>query len=430
MTGGLDSPSFPEVSIHAIGAGGVGVGNTPDGKVAFVPRTAPGDRVRMQPIRVKPRWVLGRASQWLEEGSARRTPPCPLYDRCDGCSLQHLAYLEQLKWKGRMVGDALRRIGGLVWEDPGVTPSPRELRYRNKITLTLRRLPGGKVVAGFRELWNRSRVLDVAGLCLLPTEELATIWDALRLAWGPDASLLPQGRELRLTLRGFGQGGGLLVRGGRGDGDPNQLLPRVDGLRAIWKEPRGGPQRLLAGDPTLRVEWLEESLEIPGGGFLQVNRDAGERLHGYVLEESGGVAGRRVLDCYCGVGILGRALAERGAEVVGIEADPLGAAVAKTGAPDGFRVLEGQVEAQIHGLLPAELLIVNPPRSGLDPAIPRILTGRTVPRMIYVSCDPATLARDLKRLQGSYQIEKVGAFDLFPQTDHVETVVTMTGKDG
>ncbi len=168
MTGGLDLASLPEVRVHAIGAGGVGVGTTPDGKVAFLPRTAPGDRVRMRPVRVKPRWVLGEAVAWSERGPGRQAPPCPLYDHCDGCSLQHLPYTEQLKWKGRIVGDALRRLGGLALDDPIVVPSPRELRYRDKITLTLRRLPGGRVVAGFRELWARGRVLDAGGCVFSP----------------------------------------------------------------------------------------------------------------------------------------------------------------------------------------------------------------------------------------------------------------------
>ncbi len=267
-------------------------------------------------------------------------------------------------------------------------------------------------------------------MCLLPTEEVAAIWSGLTNAWGPGASLLPRGRELRLTLRGFGQGGGLLVRGGRDDGDPGQLLARVDGLRAIWRESRGGRQRHLAGDPSLRVEWLEESMEIPGGGFLQVNRAGGELLHTYVLQATGDVRGRRVLDCYCGVGVLGKTLAERGGEVVGIEADPRATAVAGAGAPESFRVVEGRVEAEMESLLPSDLVILNPPRSGLDPTVPSILSRRPVPRVIYVSCDPATLARDLKEIEGSYEVETVEAFDLFPQTDHVETVVTMTGKDG
>ncbi|MGW8267098.1 MAG: hypothetical protein ACWGSQ_12070, partial [Longimicrobiales bacterium] len=143
--------------------------------------------------------------------------PCPRYGECDGCALQHLEYSRQCRWKGRIVGDALRRIGGLDAEDPPVEPSPRELAYRNKATMTLRRLGGGRVVAGFRQLADRRRILDLGPECLLLMPELARIWGDLRSAWGPDADLLPQGRELRLTLRVGGAEGALLVRGGRGD---------------------------------------------------------------------------------------------------------------------------------------------------------------------------------------------------------------------
>ena len=417
------------VEVRGIGSGGVGVGTLPDGRVVFLPRTAPGDRVLARLVRDKARWARGEVVEVLRAGPGRRTPPCPRYGACDGCSLQHLEYGEQLGWKGRTVGETLRRIGGLELEDPSVEASPRELRYRNRMTFTLRRLPGGGVVAGLRELGRAGRVLDVGGECLLPREELSRVWKDLRRSWGPGASFLPDGRELRLTLRQGDRGAALLIRGGRGDGRPAALLEGAPGLGSVWRGLGNGTHKHMVGDGFLHVRWLGEQMELPGGGFLQVNREAGEALHGYVMDEAGPVSELAVVDAYCGVGVLGRALAGRGARVMGIEADPEAVAVAGTGAPEGFRVVEGRVEKVLGELLPASLVILNPPRTGLEDGVPPLLRGQAVRRLIYISCEPATLARDLARLGDSFSLEAVRCFDLFPQTGHVETVATLAGKE-
>jgi len=417
-----------EVSVHSIGAGGFGVGALPDGKVVFLPRTAPGDRVLVRIVKEKARWARGEPLRWIEEGPGRRAPPCALYAKCDGCSLQHLAYQEQLACKSRLVGDALRRLGGLDATDPEVVPSPAELRYRNKMTFTLRRLPGGRIVAGFRELGHRGRVLDIGEECLLPEENLLELWRELRGNWGPNAALLPHGRELRLTLRAGEQGGSLLVGGGKGDGDATSLLTRVPGLSSIWRDTKGESPRHLAGDLTLPIRWGEDLLVLHGGGFIQVNRGAGEELYDYVLNEAGDLHGKRVIDAYCGVGVLGRALALAGGDVIGIDIDPAGLMAVRANPLDGFQMVSGRVERELEALLPADLVILNPPRAGVADSVPPILAGKAPEKVLYVSCDPATLARDLKRLGGGFQVESVRSFDLFPQTAHVETVVTLRSQ--
>jgi len=420
-------PPTLEVTVHGIGAGGVGVGTLPDGKVVFLPRTAPGDRVLVKIVKEKPRWAVGEALSWIEEGPGRQDPPCPRYSHCDGCSLQHLAYEEQLVWKGRLVGDALRRLAGVEAEDPEVVPSPREFRYRNKVTFTLRRLPGGRIVAGFRELNHPGRVLDLGPECLLPEEPISEAWESLRTNWGPGAAHLPEGRELRLTLRAGQEGVGLLVRGGKGNGDPDSLLAGVPELSSIWREKRDGELEHLAGDSVLRVQWAQELFELEGGGFVQVNKAAGEALYEYVLLEAGNVRGKTVIDAYCGVGVLGQDLVRNGGVVVGIDIDPAGVLAAQKHSGNDFRVVKGYVEEELGALLPADLVILNPPRTGLDRRIPALLNDQVLERVIYVSCDPATLARDLQRLEGGYEVERIRSFDLFPQTGHVETVVTLGG---
>jgi 23S rRNA (uracil1939-C5)-methyltransferase len=451
-----------EVTIDGIGTGGVGVATLASGKVVFVPRTAPGDRVLAEIVKEKPRWALAEARRILEAGPRRRLPPCPLYSRCGGCSLQHLEYGEQLVWKGRIVGEALRRLGGLEVEDPSVSPSPREFGYRNRVTFTLRRLRGGRVVAGLRERTKESRVLDVGGDCLLPEEPLMETWQALREGWGAGASCLPGGRELRLTLRAGEEGVGLAIRGGHGDGKPHDLLSEIPALVALWREEPGMGHRPLGGLASLSVPWRGMSLRIEGGGFLQVNQAAGETLHEYVVREAGDVRSRRVIDAYAGAGVVGRELAGAGAHVLGIDLEPLKTFQEPRGATsldgptdfsDGkemgnslkngergsgegaggegrFRAVRGRVEEELEDRLPADIVLLNPPRSGLDRSVPASLVRHAPGRIVYVSCDPATLARDLDRLGPGFEVERIQAFDLFPQTAHVETVVTLRAGGG
>jgi 23S rRNA (uracil1939-C5)-methyltransferase len=418
-----------QLRIRGIGAGGVGVGDLPDGRIVFVPRTAPGDQVSVEILEERARWARGVARAILDPGEARREAPCPRYDECNGCSLQHLEYGRQLTCKGRIVGDALRRIGRLSTEDPVVEGSPLELGYRNKATMTLRRLRGGRVVAGFHEQADRRRIVDIGPECLLLSPDLTGLWRDLRASWGPEASLLPQGRELRLTLRAGREEGALLIRGGRGNGRPEELLDAVPGLGSIWREGRGGGVRHLVGGKSMEVVWMGDALQLVGGAFLQVNSEAGALLHRFVLEEAGEPGRRKIVDAYCGAGVLGRRLASEGNRVLGIEADPLAVAEARRGAPEGFEVVHGRVEESIEGVLPADLVILNPPRTGLDPRVPEALGRRPAKRVIYVSCDPGTLARDLARLVEPYEVGGVRSFDLFPQTSHVETVVTLRKRE-
>jgi len=154
----VDPDPIQTLRIEGIGSGGEGVGRLEDGRVVFVHRAAPGDEVRVELTRVKPRWARGRLVEVMEASPERRTPPCPFQSRCGSCPLEHLEYEAQLRAKRTMVVDALERIGGLETLPPvEVHPSPREFRYRNRVTFHLRRLRAGRVVAGFHELetnWN------------------------------------------------------------------------------------------------------------------------------------------------------------------------------------------------------------------------------------------------------------------------------------
>lgn len=411
--------------ITGIAAGGAGVGRLPDGRVTFVQRTAPGDVVEVRLVEEKPRWTRGELVRILEPSPDRRDPPCPHYDRCGGCTLEHLTYEAQLRAKSRLIADALRRIGKRDVAPPEVVASPRELRYRNRVSFTLRRGREG-VVAGFHALEDPGTVVDITGACLLPEAPVAAAWAALRREWGPDARRLPSGDELRLTLRASAEGAvSLVVDGGYAPGRPDELVAAVPALEAVWhRRPGAAAHVLLAGDEALREQWSGEELDVSGDVFTQVNREAAALLEAHVLERLAAAAPARVLDAYCGVGLYARRLERAGVEVVGIEAHPEAVAEARRAAPSS-RIVEGRVEDRIRDALPVDAAILNPPRAGVDAVVAAALRAEPPVTLVYVSCDPATLARDLQRLGGSFDLVGVRGFDLFPQTAHVETVVEM-----
>lgn len=421
----------PEVRVRALGSGGGGVADLPDGRVVFIQRTAPGDLVRIQIEKSKPRWATGSVEALLEPGPDRIEASCPLYSECGGCQLQHIPYERQIEWKGRFIADALGRIGGLEGiEPPEVVPSPSKERYRSRVTYTLRRLRGGRVVAGFHALGKPAHVIEVGRECLLPLDELTNVWEALREHWGPGARHLPEAGRLRLTLRLGDDGVELVVQGGARGWTGRALVERVPAIVAVWHEAAGtekGPS-LVLGTPGARG----------GTSFEQVNRDAAVALRDYVLEvvgapshllaEEGAAKDEsavELVDAYCGNGTYGRALASRGWSVVGIELDPSAVELAEDDAPEGFSVVRGSVEMLLPDTLPADVLLVNPPRGGFDASVPPLILNNPPERIVYVSCDAGTLSRDLRALESRYKVESVKAFDLFPQTAHVETLVAL-----
>lgn len=428
MREGLELGSRHEVKVDAVTSEGAGVGRLRDGRVVFTHRTAPGDEALVEITNVRPRWARATLVELRGHGSERRKPMCPHYHWCGGCTMQHLEYSAQLSWKARFVTDALARIGGSSPPEATVHPSPRETRYRNRVTFTAVRLGGGRIKAGFHRLDAPGRIEDVDGRCVLPEPVISEVWDQLRARWGDQGERLPNGRRLRLTLRSVGEREVLMfVEGGGGGGDAEALISEIPELRSIWHRREGSQDepRLLAGSQQLAESWHGAVVTVQPAGFLQVNRMAAEQLHAHVLTQCVPAGGKRVIDAYCGAGSVGRHLAREGAIVVGIDADPEAGRMLHRDGVEGFQLLVGTVEDLISGLLPAEIVVLNPPRSGVRPRVIEALLRNPPERILYVSCDPATLARDVGRLGASYQISRLHVFDLFPQTSRVETALTL-----
>jgi 23S rRNA (uracil1939-C5)-methyltransferase len=203
------------------------------------------------------------------------------------------------------------------------------------------------------------------------------------------------------------------------------------GVVAVWMVSEKGRIIAHAGEETLAEKWGVYEVPLAGTAFVQVNREASTQLDAYVLEQAAAVPGARVIDGYCGFGLRAFELARAGAEAIGIENDRHAVRSAMIIAAERgltLRFVAERVEDVLSKELPADLVILNPPRSGVAPEVVGALLREPPARIIYVSCDPATLGRDLKNLSSGFALEACRAFDLFPQTAHVETVVTLTRR--
>ena len=399
------------VRILRLAAGGDGVGKLEDGRTVFVPRTAPGDLIELASVETHRRFARARPGRLVEPGPDRVEPRCPHYvqDECGGCQLQHLDSGAQRAARRSFVGDALRRIARLDVSDPDVVPSPAEFEYRTKLTLSAR--PGGPI--GLRR-YDRPDEIFSLERCHIATGSLMALWRVVRDL----GTLLPRDVR-RLVLRQDRSGGlHLVVRSGASaawEGGPrvHQAFEAKALAATVWWQPEGGAPRAMAG----AVE------PYPATVFEQVHPEMGDRVRAFAVEQVGDATDRRVWDLYAGIGETTSALARAGANVESVEMDRRAVAAAEASGPTARRHA-ARVEDVVDRLDVPDLVITNPPRTGMDGRVTAAIERRRPERVVYVSCDPATLARDITRLP-SYRLGALRAFDLFPQTAHVESVAVL-----
>ena len=401
--------------IDSIAAGGDGVARV-GGLVAFVPRTAPGD-VALVSLAGRGRFARGRLRSLVRPSADRIEPPCPHYtrDRCGGCQLQHMRYPAQLEAKRAIVRDSLERIGKRAVALPEIAASPAQWRYRRKLTLALRRRGAGWI-AGLHAYDDPDVVFDLHD-CPITDERVVAAWREVLRA----SRFLPEARALRGSVRLLEDGVSLVLEGGERWPAAQRFFEAVAPLQALWWAAEGRPRRLLH-DRRAGAE--------PGASFVQVNVAMAERLHAHVVERALAHAPATVVDAYSGAGDTAVPLATAGARVTAIELDAEATAWASARLPEGSRAVRGRVEEALPDALPADVVIVNPPRAGVDERVTAALAA-AAPRpraIVYVSCNPATLARDLARLPG-WRIASLQSFDMFPQTAHVETVCELVPED-
>ena len=398
------------VAIDSIAAGGDGVGRT-SGLVVFVPRTAPADVVTAQ-ISGKGHFARGALRSIVTPSSVRIEPPCPHYtrDRCGGCQLQHITYDSQLVAKQIIVRDSLQRIGKRDVEVPTIERSPKEWRYRTKLTLAMRRR-GARWIAGLHPYDDPVRVFALAD-CPITDRRVVAAWHEVMQA---DA-YFPDAKELRGSIRITTGGPTFVMMGGESWAARDQFAAAAPSLSAVWWEP--------AEDRPRRLLYDRRRDRSPSASFEQVNAEMAEVLRSYVLDRAKSYEPVSAVDAYAGAGQLAIALSGAGVRVTAIELDRDASEWSGMKlAGSSSRAVQGRVEDELPGALPADLVVLNPPRAGVDSRVTATLEGEAarLRGVIYVSCNPATLARDLTRLP-SFRIESLRTFDMFPQTAHVETV--------
>lgn len=425
------------LDVESLAYGGRGVARA-DGLVVFVAGGLPGDRVRATVTKAKRRFAEAQAVELLRPGADRVPDRCLHAGApCPGAPWQGLAYERQLEAKREQVDDALRRIGELRgYELEPIEPAVERWRYRNKLEYSFG-AEDGEPLLGFHARGRWDRVVAVED-CLLASEAGNEARNRVR-DWAQAAGLDAYDRRDRVgVLRN------LVVREGRRTGQLQTRLvtsaaeiprPPVD-LHTLIEGPSGGtegPTGVL-GREHLAEELCGLRFEISPFAFFQTNTEMAERLYGVAREYAGLDGGERVFDLYCGIGTLALAMAGSAGEVWGLEIVPEAVADARRNAEingiENARFVAANARTGIRPLIEEagrpDVVFVDPPRAGLSSKIVRRLIECEAPRIVYVSCNPTTLAPNAAQLaEAGYTLRRVKPVDMFPQTPHIECVALL-----
>ena len=382
-----------EVEVERILPGGMGLAHA-GGKTVFVSLAAPGDRVRVRIDRQQGDLLFASIEEIIAPSPLRVEPPCPYFGRCGGCDFQQLTYEAQLAAKAEIIRDCLHRIARLEnVPEIVVNRSPNEWRYRMRATWQIDR---EQRTIGYYERGSR-RVCDVADCAVLLPEMEETLERVRATEW----NRFP--RELK-------------------------HLDAVVGENGVSLSPAFAEFQTNELSLTIRDEVYRFNAE----SFFQINPSLLGSLIDFAIVDAGGES---VLDLYCGVGLFTLPLARRFENVIGVESNPTATRFARRNLRhaglSNARVITATVtdwfRADAAKVGPVDFVLLDPPRAGAESAVIKGILALQPAKISYVSCDPATLARDLKKLiAGGYAIDSLAAFDLFPQTHHVETVVRLT----
>ena len=413
-----------------------------DGRAVFVKGALPGEKCRIRVLKAGKTAVYARIEELLEPSPHRVRPDCSCYGRCGGCDFRHADYEEELRLKLERVNDAFRRIGGLELRAESILPAPETGRYRAKAIFNVGEDRQGRPVTGF----YRARTHEIIQVedCLLQTPE-ANLAAAVLRHWMED-NRIPAYREETgkgLVRHLFVRSGMVCVVAAEEPECTDKLIAALrealPGLKSlVWNINRNRGNTVLAGE--FRTLWGEDRVEVILSGlrfrlsprsFFQVNPSQAEQLYAKAVELADLSGKEQVVDLYCGTGAIGLLAAREAAAVVGVELVPDAVEDAfATARENGIKNIsflcadaaEAAARFAVEGRKP-DVLFVDPPRKGLTPEGIRSIVTMMPDRVVYVSCDPATLARDLKLFEESaYRADKAFAVDMFPRTRHVETV--------
>src|SRR5947207_7789543 len=437
-----------ELTIDSLAYGGNGVARL-NGFVVFVRRGLPGDTVRARVTKVQRRHAEALATEVLRPGPQRVDAPCSHYPACGGCRFQDLAYDAQVESKAAQVADALRRIGGIA--DPPlepILPADGVFHYRNKLEYSFTQLEDGPTL-GFHKAGRWDEVLEIQQ-CWLTTDLGNAIRNAVR-EWARTDRLVAYSQE---DLSGYLRH--LVVREGRNTGQalvqlvtaPGEKFDTggfVDVLRTFpevrsihWSENESPaevtnlPTQLLWGEEAIEEELCGLRFRVRPNAFLQTNTAMAERLYGIAGEFAARTGDETVYDLYCGIGTIGLTLARDALTVWGVDVSEESVACALENADlneiSNAAFFAGETADALAELRDRagnpDVIVVDPPRAGLSNKAVRRLGRLEAPRIVYVSCNPTTLAGNVKELAASwgYTLERVRPVDMFPHTPHVESV--------
>ncbi len=454
----------------AIGLGTNGEGIVKqDGVTLFVPYLLTGERARIKVLKIQGAVGYGKVEEVYTPAEERVRPVCPVFTRCGGCQLQHIAYRTQLKFKSKLVHDALKKIAGIELEIPACVRSESAFGYRNKLQLPVGRVNGENVIGFYAE--RSHRIVPVTG-CPIHPDWAGKLIEALRKfmdACGQDGYDEETERGIRhLVVRDLG--GKFIVTLVTTEPEIKGIdyfLHLLDGIFAEYSlliNVNMGRGNAVFGDKfipikgTGKYECTESGISFEAGAntFVQVNGDVRRKLYAEAVSLVG--EGKTVIDCYAGGGLLTALFAKKCKRAYGIEIVPEAHECAerlkeRNGLSDRMTNLCGGVEELLPKLLEKEknaTIVLDPPRAGIDKDTLQAIKTSGVEKIILISCNPATLARDVGVLTGSlvyrgtellkaaitgeeassdvYEIKHIEPFDMFPQTKHVETIVCLERK--
>jgi 23S rRNA (uracil1939-C5)-methyltransferase len=431
-----------EVEVDSLAFGGRGLARA-DGFVVFVSGALPGDRVRVEITKGKKRFAEARTVELLQPGADRIPDRC-LHggEPCPGAPWQGLPYESQLTHKQEQVGEALRRIGDLEGFDlEEIVPAVEQWRYRNKLEYSFGE-SDGEVTLGFHARGRWDLIVDVDD-CQLASEAGNAARNAVR-DWARLESVSAyDGRSKEGILRN------LVVREGRRTGQIQTRLvtsasrlprPPVDLHTAIEGDSGStdGPTGAI-GEERLREELCGLKLEMSHGAFFQTNTEMAERLYAVVAEFAGLSGRERVFDLYCGIGTIGLTLARQAGEVWGLEIVPEAIADAERNAElnkvENANFVAANARTGTRDLIERagkpDVVVIDPPRAGLSQKIVRRVLECEAQKIVYVSCNPTTLAPNAAQLtEAGYSLKRVRPVDMFPQTPHIECVALFEKTGG
>ena len=444
-----------KLKITSATAEGSGVGKTEDNIVVFVPMTAIGDEIEARILKVKKTYAFGKIEKIITPSSARISPDCPNFSKCGGCVWRHISYDEELKIKSQKVRDAVERIGGISTEFRPIIGSERVNRYRNKAQLPIGRDREGGAVLGFYA-FHSHRIIDCDD-CALQPEIFKTVMDVTRdFIERTNTDIYDEstgkGRLRHLYIR-LGEvtnelmvcyvvnGNGLkqedmLVKMLR-ESLPNLKTVVFNSNREKTNVILGNKNRVAYGKGYITDVLCRLKFKISPFSFWQVNRAQTEKLYSKAKEYAKLSGDEVLLDLYCGTGTIGLTMAQDCKQLVGVEIVEDAVNDAKANAEANginnarFICADAPTAAEQlrkEGTAP-DVVILDPPRKGCGEELVKTIRKMNPKRVVYVSCDPATLARDLKYFaENGYITQEVTPCDMFPRTAHCETVVLLSRK--